>query len=379
MSKKYKSLEVSTFKNLADREFEQVEPLIDHFLPGTGVFLFCGSAKIGKSWLALQIGLHICSGEKLWGYDVRKKEVLYLCLEDGENRLQDRMYSAAQEYSELFHYAVEAGTIGKGLVEQLKEQIATFPDIGLIIIDTLAAVRCEQTVSTNNAYLADYNTISVLHKLAMESHITVLIVHHVRKMKSTDPFDDISGTNGLFGSADGAFVFRRDDYDSEEVKLYSRCRDLEERVLTIKFDNTNYHWDLVKENTPVEDAFATDEDLKKVVEYVDAHGSFEGSATELCNLIHATKKPQSISGKLNNRKGRLLKMGIIFTREHTRDGSHITLTKTDQQPKEQYGPDDLPYEVLDDDGFDFEPEGEEKAVTSSQSSQPITDLRRNVS
>ena len=48
----YKPLDVKSFDELAEKDFEQIDPLIDHFLPGVGVFLFCGSSKIGKSWLA---------------------------------------------------------------------------------------------------------------------------------------------------------------------------------------------------------------------------------------------------------------------------------------------------------------------------------------
>ena len=377
------ALETSNLKELSEKNFVQVEPLIEHFLPGMGVFLFCGSSKIGKSWMALQIGLCVATGTKFWNYDVRKKDVLYLCLEDGERRLQDRVFSTAEEYPDNFIYTTNADAIGKGLEDQLQQQLNEHPNIGLIIIDTLAAVRCEQTTATKSPYQGDYNTLKPLHDFSQDNHITVLLVHHVRKMKSSDPFEDISGTNGLFGSSDGAFIFRKETYEDENIKLFSRCRDFEERVLTLKFDNTTCKWDLVKENTPVEDAFQTDEDLKRVVNYVNEHGSFEGSATELCELIQAAKKPQSISGKLQNRKGQLLKMGIVFKREHTRDGSHLTLTKV-ELPKpgdfitEDNNDDDLPYEVLDPerDELENEQDGKNNTVTSSQSSQKISNLRR---
>ena len=372
--KNQKPLNVSSFKELANKEFKRVDPLIDHLLPGAGVFLFCGSSKVGKSWLALDIGLHVCSGEKFWNYEVLKKEVLYLCLEDGERRLQDRMYSLANDYTEKFHYCTEAAAIDSGLTKQLEEQLELYPDIGLIIIDTLAAVIAEPTAANNNAYLADYNIIRVLHEFSLEHSITILVIHHVRKMRSIDPFEDISGTNGLFASSDGAFIFRKDQYDDDTVKLHSRCRDMEERVLTIRFNHTKYQRELIRENTPVEDPFKTDTDLKKVVEFVRENGSFVGLASELCERIGAAKKPQSISGKLQNRVRKLEQMGIFFSREHTRDGSMITL-KLIEQPQEQPGDDtddcDGPYEVLDDgfipccDSF----VGANKIVTSSQSSQ----------
>ena len=376
MPKQFKSLEVSSVKALGDKQFNISEPLVDNFLPGRGLYLFCGSAKVGKSWLALQIALCVSTGMKLWNYDTKKKEVLYLCLEDGEFRLQDRLFSAAQDYPDGFYYCTEAGTIGRGLEEQLTEQLELHPGIGLIIIDTLAAVRCEQTnaeMNTRNPYQGDYNTMYPLHKFCDDHDVTILLVHHLRKMRSVDPFDDILGTSGLFGASDGAYIFRKESSESSDVKLFFRGRDMPERILTIRFNNTLGHWDLVKENTPVEDAFQNDEDLRKVLEYLKEHGSFDGTATEFCNLIQARKKPQSISGKLWNRKNELVKMGFIFTREHTRDGSHITFRKVEQLPQKVENtikggcyPFDL---VLCGNTIELNQHCGNKAVTSSQSSQ----------
>lgn len=386
MPKTFTSLEVSSVKTLGDKQFEITAPLIDNFLPGRGLYLFCGSAKVGKSWLALQIALCVSSGMKFWNYDTQKKEVLYLCLEDGEFRLQDRLYSAAQDYPDGFYYCTEAGTIGKGLEEQLTEQLELHPGIGLIIIDTLAAVRCDQTnadINTHNPYQGDYNTMYPLHKFCDEHEVTILLVHHLRKMRSVDPFDDILGTSGLFGASDGAYIFRKESGESSDVKLFFRGRDMPERVLTIRFNATLGHWDLVKENTPVEDVFQNDEDLRKALEYVKEHGSFDGSATEFCNLIQARKKPQSISGKLWNRKNELAKMGFIFTREHTREGSHITFSKVDQQPEKQEVPDKsgcYPFDLVISEGLvENHIYGGDKTVTSSQSSHLIPYSERTVS
>ena len=110
-----------------------------------------------------------------------------------------------------------------------------------------------------------------------------------------------------------------------------------------------------------------------VDEYVKEHGSFDGSATEFCNLIQARKKPQSISGKLWNRKNELAKMGFIFTREHTREGSHITFSKVDQQPEKQEAPNKsgcYPFDlVISESLVENHIYGGDKTVTSSQSSQ----------
>ncbi len=90
----YKPLVVNTINDLADKDFTNSAPLVEGFLPSEGAFLFCGSSKIGKSWLALYLALRVSTGEKFWDLDVKKTSVLYLCLEDGERRLHFNIQGA---------------------------------------------------------------------------------------------------------------------------------------------------------------------------------------------------------------------------------------------------------------------------------------------
>ena len=269
-------------------------------------------------------------------------------------------------------YTTEAYPIGNGLEEQLEDALKKHPDIGLFIIDTLAAIRCEQNkadINTKNPYQGDYNTIAPLHKFCEEHNVAILLVHHTRKMRSVDPFDDILGTNGLFGASDGAFIFRKESADTD-VKLHLRSRDMEERILTIRFNSTLSHWELVKENTPVEDAFQTDEDLKKALDYLKEHGSFDGTATEFCDLIKASNKPQSISGKIWNRRNDLAKLGFSFMRDHRRDATHFTFTKIEPESEKKSEPGCYPFDIVFQDSAGvYHLYGGNKAVTSSQSSQ----------
>ena len=115
----YQPLVVESLHDLADKEFERVDPLVENLLPGVGAFLFCGSSKSGKSYLAFDLGMHVCKGEPFWGYDVRKTDVLYLYLEDGERLLQDRMFSLTDEGPRNFYYTIRASSVETDLIRQL--------------------------------------------------------------------------------------------------------------------------------------------------------------------------------------------------------------------------------------------------------------------
>lgn len=60
-------------------------------------------------------------------------------------------------------------------------------------------------------YSSDYGIIEILKRFADRFKVCLLVVHHTRKQDSDDVFDTISGTNGLLGAADGAFVMQKEN------------------------------------------------------------------------------------------------------------------------------------------------------------------------
>src|SRR5262249_16907249 len=80
-----------TARELLDKTLSDPRWAIPGFLPA-GLTLLAGKPKMGKSWLALGLGL----AGSLWGLGLCRMsawagDVLYLALEDTERRLQQRM------------------------------------------------------------------------------------------------------------------------------------------------------------------------------------------------------------------------------------------------------------------------------------------------
>lgn len=86
--------------------------------------------------------------------------------------------------------------------------MAEHKDARLIIIDTLQKVR--EVGGDKFSYASDYEIVTKLKAFSDKYGICFLAVHHTRKMESSDSFDVISGTNGLLGAADGAFVMQKE-------------------------------------------------------------------------------------------------------------------------------------------------------------------------
>ena len=82
-------------------------------------------------------------------------------------------------------------------------------------------------------------------------NLCLLIVHHTRKMESEDSFDMISGTNGLLGAADGAFILQKKKRTDSNAVLSVVGRDQQDQELLLQFDHEKCVWKLIKAETEV--------------------------------------------------------------------------------------------------------------------------------
>ena len=224
-------LHTISMSELYENIYEKKPPIIDGLLY-SGTYLFVGAPKVGKSFFMLQLAYHISTGTQLWEYPVRKGSVLYLALEDNYHRLQERLYRMfGTDNTPDLHFSVSAHQLGKGLAAQLGGFVQEHRDTRLIIIDTLQKVR--EIGGESYSYSNDYEIITQLKRFADSTGICLLLVHHTRKQKSEDTFDMISGTNGLLGAADGAFILHKEKRTSSKAFLEISGRDQQDQRLTL--------------------------------------------------------------------------------------------------------------------------------------------------
>lgn len=240
-------LKTVSMNEIYETVFESRPPLIDGLLY-SGTYLFVGAPKLGKSFFMAQLAYHISMGIPLWNYTVRNGTVLYLALEDDYRRLQERMYRMfGTESTDSLFFATSANQIGNGLDEQLQGFIREHPDTRLIIIDTLQKVR--EAGGDNYSYANDYKIITRLKHFADSYGICMLLVHHTRKQRSEDNFDMISGTNGLLGAADGAFLLHKEKRVGNSAVLEISGREQQDQKLYIVRNPETLCWDLERTET----------------------------------------------------------------------------------------------------------------------------------
>ena len=314
-----------TMAELYDTVYESKPPVIEGLLQN-GTYIFAGAPKVGKSFLMAQLAYHVATGQQLWGFEVHQGTVLYLALEDGYERLQRRMYRMfGVEGAEKLHFAISAKQLGNGLDAQLEKFVREHPDTRLIIIDTLQKVR--ELSGEAYSYRDDYQIIGQLKQLADKFGLCLLIVHHTRKSAANDEFDRISGTTGIYGCADGAFVLSKENRTDNAATLSIAGRDQPAQCIHLVRDEERLLWCFDHaDKEPYHEP--PDPLLEKVAALVTEEvPTWEGSATELITALALDIQPNALAKRLNVKAGRLLSdFKVSYKNVRTKTGSHITLT-----------------------------------------------------
>ena len=302
--------------------YKPIEFVIDGLI-AQGLYILAGAPKVGKSWLALDMCLSIAKGESVLGQKTLQGTALYLCLEDSYVRIQNRLYEITDVPTENLYFSVMSESIGNGLEEQIESFKIEHCGLKIVFIDTLQMVRSD----TDSSYGSDYKELSVLKALADKLEIAIIVVHHTRKCKDTDPFNMISGSTGISGCVDGSMVLIEHKRGSRNAKLFCVGRDIENAEISLHFDSVLKKWivtDELSTGQSKDNIF-----LAALYVYLKRHISFTGTASELIEKLKSvsdeTFYPNRVTRDLVRNGYTLRKYGIDFEYKRTRNCRLIIL------------------------------------------------------
>lgn len=196
--------------DLMDLELAPLRWIVPGLLPeGTSVLV--APPKVGKSCLVYQIAAEVALGGALFGERVESGAAMYLALEDGQRRGQDRLRAAlAGRTMPRGRLTVRwsAPRIGDGLEELLTDWLDAHEDATFCAIDTLGKVRPKAT-GKSSAYDVDVQDIGRLQELFRDRGVALVLVHHTNKGTSDDFVEQVSGTYGVAGSVDTVININR--------------------------------------------------------------------------------------------------------------------------------------------------------------------------
>ena len=311
-----------TGEELMNTELPPTRMVVHRLIP-QGLHILAGAPKIGKSWLTLWLCLQISKGEPVWDLPSEKGTVLYLCLEDGLGRIQERTFDLTDTPTPDVHFATMAETINGGLTKQIEEFLVEHPDTNLVAIDTLQRVR---NVSDDlNAYANDYKDINLIKQIADKYGITILLVHHLRKQGDDDPVNMVSGTTGLTGAVDGLYVLRKDSRKSRTAKLIATGRDIEDAEYTLEFDKHSHIWNFISDDSDEPFSLSADIILAEIIDFIKTEELFIGTASELAEKTKTKTRPNILSKKLMQNRIALAEIGIMVANSRTGEKRELTL------------------------------------------------------
>lgn len=328
------TLETITAADLQQKDLPSIKFIVDRLL-SVGLNILASPPKYGKSWMVLALCLAVASGGRLLGYTTNQCGCLYLALEDSQRRLKTRMNKllAGKAAPGGFHFATMASPIDNGLFDELEDFLKKHPDTGLIVVDTLQRVR-GASHGKEGAYAADYREVGALKAFADQHNVALLLVHHLRKMKDDgDPFNMISGTNGIMGAADTTMVLTKEKRGDSNATFSVVGRDVESSDTVLRFNKDTCYW----ENLGDADWFAEQQarqeyqesplvkTIKKLVE--QSPEGWEGTAQQLLEAgrfiarTSLANSPKALSNKLRDMANLLLDNdGIVYERKSNGSG-----------------------------------------------------------
>ena len=263
-----------------------------------GASMLASRPKMGKSWMVLDLCLRVARGEPFLGFPTWKGECLYLALEDNQRRLKTRLTKLLgdRDAPEGFYFSTQSHDLSEGLLEELETHVREHPNTKLIVIDTLQRVRPAGS-ARESAYSADYRAVVPLKRFADAHRLCLLLVHHLRKMGDDgDPFNRISGTNGILGALDTSIVLDRERRGDEDTVFSVTGRDVESQEKVIRFDKESCRWTLVGDASQLRERLERERyEGSPVVKTIRAlvkqgHGQWCGSMAELMQAGHYIAK-----------------------------------------------------------------------------------------
>ena len=228
---------------LFQMDIEPVEFIIEGLVP-VGLVILASPPKYGKSWFCLDMGLSVAMGCDFLGFKTHKSKVLYLALEDRNDRLKQRISQilGTEPFPAWLNLGIDSATLDKGFLESVTEFLKEQPETKLIIIDTFIKIRGEAR-RNESAYAVDSREAGEIKKFADQHKIAVVLVTHTRKgIDPDDPFVNITGTYGVAGAADDMIVLTKQKRGDDVTKMSVTGRDVSYEEFPLIFNKERGKW-----------------------------------------------------------------------------------------------------------------------------------------
>jgi hypothetical protein len=196
-----------------ETRLEEQRWLIEGLWADRGVGILGGEAKLGKSWLALDVAIAVAAGGTCLGrFEVpRPGPVLLYAAEDALHVVRERLeaisVAAGLVLADLPLYVITAPRIRLDVARDRAELRETIEEIAprLLVLDPFIRLHSiDENVASEVAPLLAY-----LRQIERELGVAVLLVHHARKGGGVRPGQALRGSSDLHAWGDSNLYLQR--------------------------------------------------------------------------------------------------------------------------------------------------------------------------
>jgi hypothetical protein len=170
------------YLDLTTGEIPEYDWLVDSFLAKGDIGLIIGDGGVGKSWIMLDLAVHMAMGKDEWlGMKLNGHKVMVVDQENPEVTVRKRLHALGfrPPHAENLKYAWYQNVLldDKDQVARLYDDVATFqPD--MLLLDSLSRMhlRNENANEEMNPLIN-----GAIYPLARNMGVTVPMIHHVSK------------------------------------------------------------------------------------------------------------------------------------------------------------------------------------------------------
>jgi predicted transcriptional regulator len=286
-----------TFKiRLRDDLINAPDPafLIDQLLPEKSLAVLVGAPGVGKTFLALDLALCICTNINCLGYETQVGQVIYITSE-GLSGLKLRLL-AWEHYHGVevknFGYITEAPQLldeneSEWLIKSIKASNLLKP--ALIVIDTLAR---HMVGGDENSSLSMGEFVANVDKLRNAFNCAVIIVHHTGK-KRTNSFSE-RGSSALRGAADTMLLMDKNKNEisitCEKQKDSEPFEEIVINLLSVELPDNKNSCVIVRKEICIQTSAKLEAKKEKILSTLLEH---DPSGLKPKQIIAITKTPES--------------------------------------------------------------------------------------
>ncbi len=188
--------------DLLNEPEETTDWLVEGLLPSGGFSVITAKPKVGKSTLVKQMALNIAQGIPFLDRPSMQGAVIYLAFEDKRAEIRKHLRAMGMTGDDPFY--VYAGGAPLDAIKKITSDIKRIKPV-LLVIDTLFRLI---RLKDGNSYNEVTNALDPLIRLARDSGVSILAIHHSKKGDS-DIEDCLLGSTAIFGSVDTTILLKR--------------------------------------------------------------------------------------------------------------------------------------------------------------------------